>query len=54
LRSDAVSVRVYLQRRDGNSWLQTGRDNELEVKIEDLILTRAREIRASTLTETAD
>ena len=54
LRSDAVSVRVYLQRRDGNSWLQTGRDNELEIKIEDLILTRAREIRASTLTETAD
>lgn len=54
LRSDAISVRVYLQRRDGNSWLQTGRDNELEVKIEDLILTRAREIRASTLTETAD
>jgi len=54
LRSDAVSVRVYLQRRNGNSWLQTGRDNELEVKIEDLILTRAREIRASTLTETAD
>ena len=54
LRSDAISVRVYLQRRDGDSWLQAGRDSELETKIEDLILTRAREIRASALSETAD
>ena len=54
LRSDAISVRVYLQRRDGGSWLQTGRDNELETRIEDLILTRAREIRASGLSQTTD
>ena len=54
LRSDAVSVRVYVQKRDGSVWLQAGRDNELETKIEDLILTRAREIRASSLSETVE
>ena len=54
LRSDAISVRVYLQRRNGDSWLQAGRDSELETKVEDLILARAREIRASALSETAD
>lgn len=54
LRSDAVSVRVYLQRRDGSSWLQTGRDNKLEVKIEDLILTRARELRSSMIEATVE
>jgi hypothetical protein len=54
LRSDAISVRVYLQRRNGDTWLHAGRDSELATKIEDLILTRAREIRVSALSETAD
>jgi len=52
LRSDAISVRVYVQRRSGDGWVQAGRDNALEVKVEDLILTRAREIRAAAITET--
>lgn len=54
LRSDAISARVYVQKRVGGEWSQAGRDSDLEIKIENLILTRAREIRASSLTETTD
>ena len=54
LRSDAISARVYVQKRVGDEWGQAGRDSDLELKIENLILTRAREIRASTLTETTE
>jgi hypothetical protein len=54
LRSDAVSVRVYVQNRGDDSWIHAGRDSELEVKIEDLILTRAREIRAESVSETTE
>ena len=52
LRSDAIQVRTYVQSREGNSWTSTGRDTNLGRKLEDLILTRARELRAAVISET--
>ena len=52
LRSDAVKVQAYTQKKLGNDWVDAGRDEALAVKLEDLILTRAREIRASLVSET--
>ena len=47
LRSDAVSARVYVQNLTDDLWVQSGRDEDLERNLEDLILTRARELRSS-------
>ena len=47
LRADGIRVIVYVQKRAGNSWQDTGIDSEMGKQIEELILTRAREIRAS-------
>ena len=52
LRSDAVKVRAYTQKKLGNDWVDAGRDEALAVRLENLILTRAREIRASSISET--
>ena len=52
LRSDAIKVQAYTQKKLGNDWVDAGRDEALAVKLEDLILTRAREIRASSISET--
>ena len=52
LRSDAVKVQAYTQKKSGNDWVDTGRDEALAVKLEGLILARAREIRASSISET--
>ena len=54
LRSDAVQVRAYVQIRDGNGWTNAGRDSALGRKLEDLILTRARELRAAAVSETSN
>ena len=54
LRSDAIQVRAYVQTRDGNAWNNTGRDAVLGRKLEDLILTRAREMRAAAISETSN
>ena len=54
LRSDAIQVRAYVQTRDGNGWTNTGRDSTLSRKLEDLILTRARELRAAAVSETSN
>ena len=54
LRSDAIQVRAYVQNRDGNSWTNAGRDADLGRKLEDLILSRARELRAATVSETSN
>ena len=51
LRSDAIRVVVYVQSRQGNVWEDAGIDLELGTNLEDLILTRAREIRASSVTQ---
>lgn len=53
LRADSIKVYVYVQDRPEGmfEWSDAGRDDALSVRLEDLILTRAREIRASSLTE---
>ena len=53
LRSDAIRVTVHAQTRtmtDGN-WSSSFRDEEFSRRLEDLILNRAREIRAASLTD---
>lgn len=52
LRADGIRVVVYVQKRDGNSWSDHGTDHEMGQQLEELILTRAREIRAATISET--
>ena len=51
LRSDAIRVVVYVQSLKENIWKDAGIDTELATKIEELILTRAREIRSSSVTQ---
>jgi len=52
LRSDAVRVQTYTQKKLGNDWVENGRDEALARKLEDLILTRARELRNASVSET--
>jgi len=54
LRSDAITVRTYIQNRLGTEWVDAGRDEALGRKLEDLVLTRARELRAATTAETVN
>ena len=54
LRSDAITVRAYIQNRLGTEWVDAGRDEALGRKLEDLVLTRARELRAAGTVETID
>jgi len=51
LRSDAVKVQTYTQKRLDNTWVDSGRDEALARKLEDLILTRARELRSVSVSE---
>jgi hypothetical protein len=51
LRSDAIQVRAYVQTRNGADWINAGRDSDLGRKLEDLILSRARELRAAAVSE---
>jgi hypothetical protein len=52
LRSDAIRAVVYVQKRSSDEWRDDGIDNEMGIQLEELILTRAREIRAATINET--
>jgi len=52
LRSDAVKVQTYTQKKLRNDWIDSGRDEALARKLENLILTRARELRAASVSET--
>jgi hypothetical protein len=54
LRSDAIIVRAYIQNRLGTEWVDAGRDEALGRKLEDLVLTRARELRAAAIAETVN
>ena len=54
LRSDAIQVRAYVQNWDGNGWTNAGRDADFGRKLEDLILTRSRELRAANVSETSN
>ncbi len=47
LRADALKVSVFRQQRDGNSWRDSGVGADTATKLEDTILTRARQIRIS-------
>ena len=51
LRSDAIRVIVYLQLNDGAGWADAGQDASMGNRLEELILARARELRASTRVE---
>jgi hypothetical protein len=52
LRSDAITVQAYLQKRAGDRWVDAGRNDQLARQLENLVLTRARELRAASLSET--
>ena len=54
LRADGIRVVVYVQKRIGNSWQDSGTDSEMGRQMEELILTRAREIRAAGYIETTN
>jgi hypothetical protein len=54
LRSDAITVRAYIQNRLGTEWIDAGRDEALSRKLEDLVLSRARELRAAATAETVN
>lgn len=54
LRSDAITVRAYIQTWNGSEWTDAGRDEALGRKLEDLVLTRARELRAAATAETVN
>ena len=53
LRSDGVRVVVYVQNKLGDVWQDSGIDVDMGQKLEELILTRAREIRAETVVESS-
>ena len=54
LRSDAITVRAYIQDRLGTEWVDAGRDEALGRQLEGLVLTRARELRAAATAETVN
>ena len=54
LRSDAITVRAYIQNRLGTEWVDAGRDEALGRKLEGLVLNRARELRAAATAETVN
>ena len=54
LRADGIRVIVYVQKRIGNNWQDSGTDSGMGKQMEELILTRAREIRASGYIETTN
>jgi hypothetical protein len=54
LRSDAITVRAYVQNRLDDQWIDAGRDEALSRKLENLVLTRARELRAAATAETVN
>ena len=51
LRSDAIRSVVHVQSHNGKNWSDSGKDVDLGKKIEELILTRSREIRSSLIKE---
>ncbi len=51
LRSDAIKVRAYVQKRHDNNWIDAGQDEKLARQLEDLVLARARELRSKMIPE---
>ena len=54
LRADGIRVVVYLQKRFGNVWKDSGKDIGMSKQLEELILTRAREIRATGIVQSTN
>ena len=54
LRSDAITVRAYIQNRIGSEWVDAGQDEALGRKLENLVLNRARELRAAATAKTVN
>jgi len=52
VRSDAITVHAYIQNRLDTEWVDAGRDEALGHKLENLVLTRARELRAAVNAQT--
>lgn len=48
LRSDAIRVSAFQQKKNRDKWEAVKVDPEIAIKIEDTILTRARQIRVGT------
>lgn len=49
LRADALNVSIFRQQQVNGAWADAAVDPETEVQIEDAILTRARQLRLSTV-----
>ncbi len=49
LRADALNVSIFRQTQGGSGWTDASVDPDTETQIENAILTRARELRLSTL-----
>ena len=54
LRSDAITVHAYVQKKRDNEWVDSGRDETLGRNLEGLVLARARELRAATILESVN
>ena len=56
LRADAVRITVHVQKRDSadGGWGSSMRDDDFARRLEDLVLNRAREIRAESITEVVE
>ena len=48
LRSNGISVKVYVKTLANNEWSETTIDKNLGLKIEEIILNKAREMRLNT------
>ncbi len=51
LTADGVTVTVFRQKRKNGSWVDSPTDKETATKLEDSILTRARQLRVAKLGE---
>ena len=49
LRSDGISVKVFRQEKNGSTWKDSTVADDTAVKLEDAILTRARQLRVAQL-----
>ena len=47
LRSEGISVKVHIQNFKNNSWSETSTNRDLEIQIENNILSKARNLRLS-------
>ncbi|MEC8539375.1 MAG: DUF3576 domain-containing protein [Pseudomonadota bacterium] len=56
LRSDAIRITVHVQTRNSadGEWSSSVRDDDFGNRLEDLVLNRAREIRAGSITEVSE